>query len=89
MIFVPTLLLLQLAISCFVSFYTFIIIEAIHELRRCRRECPEGGYYQRFNFAYHIAARYLKYAITVEKLPQGGYNVYPYKSSSWSNYDGR
>jgi len=61
-------------------FLTFYTLESIYELRRCKKDNPSGGYYQKFNIAQLLAAKYLKNRceIKIEKLPQGGYNVYPY-----------
>ena len=75
-------MLALIAICCLnmgMSYMTFLILEAIHELRRCRIESPSGGYYQKWNVAYRLAARYLagQCEIRFEKC-NDGYSVYPY-----------
>lgn len=75
---VLTLLLFLFTILC--SYVTFTTLEGIHEMRRCKKESPSGGYYQTLSFGEYLAISYLKdrCEISVEKLPQGGYNIHPY-----------
>lgn len=67
--------------SLLVSYLTFSTLEGIHELRDCTRRNPSGGYYQKWSIGQHLAAKYLlkRFEIMVSKLPQGGYNVMPYR----------
>ena len=69
-----------------VSYITFTFIEGIHELRRCKREYPSGGYYQKFTLGECLAIRYLhdRCEISIDPLPQGGTNVHPY---DWDRFE--
>lgn len=75
---IVAIILAQLGCSILTSYFTFCVLEEIYDFRQCIKENPEGGYYQNFSLAQRVAARYLKYTIFVDKLPQGGYSVYPY-----------
>lgn len=74
------LTLINVFVCLALSYLTFKTLEAVHELRECKKRNPSGGYYQRWSIAEHLAAKYLisQCEIGVEKLPQGGYNVYRY-----------
>lgn len=71
--------LVSMVLSWANIYFTLLVAEGIHDFRRCVKESPSGGYYQKFSFAQYCALHFLKYEVSIEKLPQGGYNVYPYK----------
>lgn len=81
-----TLIIVLLTINLLSSYLICSTFEAIYELRTCIKRNPSGGYYQKWTISEHLAARYLRkrYEITVDNLPQGGYNVYPYRRKTLS-----
>ncbi len=68
-----------LLITVLPAYVNFHILEAIHRMREGVKRNP-GGYYQTLSIAQRFAAWHLRneFEISVDKLPQGGYNVHPY-----------
>ncbi len=64
-----------------IVYVLFYVLEAMREFRCCVKRNTSGGYYQKFSLAQKLGARYLinKREVRCEKLPQGGYNLYPYQ----------
>lgn len=77
------LLIISFIVSVILSwsniYFTLLITESIYDFRRCVKEFPSGGYYQRLSLPQKLALHFLKYEVSIEELPQGGYNVYPYR----------
>lgn len=76
---IVVVLLVLFNIAC--CYFTFKTLEFVHALRVCKENNPSGGYYQSWSMCERLAGFYLesRCVININKLPQGGYNVYPYK----------